>query len=68
MMKRINCKFNDNGAWCTNLNIKKSLWGIGSRCCIEYPDYNPKKCEFKEEHSRPSAPPAPPKYKNRIID
>jgi len=41
-----------DGAWCTNKNIKRSLFGIGARCCLEFDN---KKCELKEERiSKPS--------------
>ena len=29
MQRKINCKYNDEGAWCTNKNIKRSLFGHG---------------------------------------
>lgn len=35
-MRNINCKWNDRGAWCENENVKRSLFGIGARCCVEY--------------------------------
>ena len=52
----INCIFNDQGAWCTNKNIKRSVFGIGARCCIEYPPFNGRKCKFKQEHKRSNKP------------
>lgn len=45
MQKKINCKYNDQGAWCNNKNIKRSLFGIGARCCSEF---NDEKCDLKE--------------------
>jgi hypothetical protein len=31
MTIKINCKYNDNGAWCTNKKIKRPLFGLGAR-------------------------------------
>jgi len=45
MIVKINCKYNDRGAWCTNKNVKRSLFGIGARCCSEF---NDKECELLE--------------------
>ena len=68
MISKINCKFNNNGAWCTNKNIKRSLLGIGARCCSEYPYIN-KKCEFKEFRTKKRAyPPAPIKERLEVED
>jgi len=58
---KINCIYNDQGAWCINKNIKRSLFGIGARCCLDYPPCSQEKCEFKEKHKRPTPPPPPPK-------
>lgn len=54
-----NCIYNDRGAWCTNKNIKKSLFGLGARCCVEF--YDCADCIHKVGHKRPTAPPPPPK-------
>ena len=59
MQKKINCKHNNKGAWCTCKKVKRSFYGLGSRICSEYNDV---KCEFKEAVSpRPNIPPAPQK-------
>jgi hypothetical protein len=63
MVKKINCKSFKNGGYCTNKKIKRSLFGIGARCCVEY--YDEKLCIIKEEHPRPIPPPPPPKKKLR---
>jgi len=59
----INCKHNNQGAWCRNKKVKRSLFGIGARCCVEYP-YNNGVCEHKEEYTfkfrPPSVPPSVP--------
>jgi len=46
MLLKINCKFNDSGAWCRCKQVKRSLKGFGARCCMEYSD-NPIKCPHK---------------------
>lgn len=58
MFKKINCIYNNKGAWCTNQKIKKSLFGIGARCCSEHNDID---CDEKVEHTKKEniAPPAP---------
>jgi hypothetical protein len=48
----INCIHNNQGGWCKNKKVKRSLFGIGTRLCIKFPKYN-KKCEFEEKYSRP---------------
>lgn len=65
---RINCKYNDRGAWCTNKNIKRSLFGIGARCCVLYPDGI--SCKYQEKYEKPkvSIPPHPPLPKEKTIN
>jgi len=48
------CKYNDQGAWCKNKNIKRSLFGIGVRCCVNFPYPSNKGCQFQID---PSGPP-----------
>lgn len=62
----INCKSNDQGAWCKNKNIKRSLFGIGARCCVLYPGLNGEKCEHQEQYKRPTAPPPPQKKRKEV--
>ena len=57
MIIKINCKYNDSGAWCTNKDVKRSLFGIGARCCSEH---NDKKCELKEVRTLKAKPPPRP--------
>jgi hypothetical protein len=52
MAIKINCVYINNVAWCKNKNIKRSLWGLGARCCVEYPP-DISSCEFKEKYSKP---------------
>lgn len=56
---KVNCIDNDKGAWCKNKNIKRSLWGLGARCCIEYRNEGFKKCEYKKPYKRKKVVPAP---------
>lgn len=58
---KINCTDNDEGAWCKNKNIPRSLFGLGARCCVEYPRAFDCCCAFKTEHPRPAM--NPPKSK-----
>ena len=62
-MIRINCVYNDQGAWCKNKNVKRSLFGVGARCCKLYPDRFNSMCEFQMKYSRPSIIPPCPKRK-----
>lgn len=57
-MINVNCTYNDKGAWCTNKNIKRSLLGLGARCCKEF---NGNVCTLKCEYKRPPEPPRAPK-------
>lgn len=49
--KKINCEYNDKSAWCTNKNIKRSLFGLGARICLEH---NDKECLLKVERVKKS--------------
>ncbi len=64
MTVRINCKYNDGMAWCKCSKVKRKLWGMGARMCVEFENTggHTVKCQFKEEFPKP--PPPPPK---RII-
>lgn len=42
---KVNCKFNDSKHWCTNENVKRSLFGLGSRMCSESCGI---KCDLRE--------------------
>jgi hypothetical protein len=56
---KINCIYNDRGTWCKNKKIKRSLFGIGARCCIAKPWDNG--CNYQQRVSKPKVPPPPPK-------
>ncbi len=65
VIRKVNCKFNDDGAWCKCEKVKRSLFGFGARLCMEF---NDKKCPYVEKYPRPSAPPAPvPKKQIHIV-
>lgn len=55
VMVNVNCIFNDNGAWCKNKKIKRSLLGFGPRLCIEEP-YCQNKCKHQCKFPRPTIP------------
>jgi hypothetical protein len=59
-MIRINCIYNDDGAWCKNKKIKRSMLGLGARCCVIYP-YGDNKCDHLVKYTEPPSP--PPKRK-----
>lgn len=62
-MRNVNCKFNDNHAWCNNKNIKRSLFGLGARCCKVYPNGKEDNCEYNEKYPRPILHPPSPRRK-----
>ena len=65
MMRNVNCIHNDKGAWCKNKNIKRSLFGLGARCCVEFQDRGVE-CKYKKMKPKPKFPPPKPPPK-RII-
>ena len=50
-MHNVNCIKNDNFAWCKDKRVKRSLFGIGARCCLVYDN---KRCPYQEEYPRES--------------
>ncbi len=46
MKIKINCIYADSDGWCSNKKIKRSLYGLGARVCIENP-YGV--CEYKKQ-------------------
>ena len=53
MIVKINCIHNDEGAWCENKHVKRSLWGFGARCCSEYEN---KPCSHKIPYKKGNIP------------
>jgi hypothetical protein len=59
MFKKVNCRWAENpGGWCKNKLIKRSLLGIGARCCVKYYD-DDKECIYHSPFDRP--PTLPPR-------
>ena len=50
MYINVNCKQNDSGAWCKDKRVKRSLFGLGARCCVVY---NGGICKFQEKYEKP---------------
>lgn len=48
---KVNCKYNDQGAWCKCKQVKRSLFGFGERYCIQY---DGKKCEYQVKSKKPT--------------
>ncbi len=59
MMININCKQNDQGAWCKDKRIKRSLFGFGARCCVIFSNWAGD-CEYQDKVPKPIAPPPSP--------
>ena len=62
---KINCIYNDQGAWCKNITIKRSLFGLGARCCVIYPDWN-SVCKHQKKYPKPTQIPPAPTYKAEV--
>lgn len=56
METQIKCKYN-KGIGCSCPNVKRTLWGMGARLCVEIENnrITSTKCQFKEEHTTPVA-------------
>jgi hypothetical protein len=54
---RINCVYNDRGAWCKNKKIKRKL-GFLARVCLEFPGEKGG-CPYITPHERPDLVPTP---------
>ena len=60
MFVNVNCKSAINpGGWCKDKRVKRSLFGLGSRCCVKYMN-NDAECAFHVPFDRPPPPPPPP--------
>jgi hypothetical protein len=60
------CIHSDNDAWCKNKNIKRSLFGIGARCCVVYTQINKSNCKYYEAMPKPKY--LPPKGGSGVIN
>ena len=49
MILKINCKYNNLGAWCKCDQVKRKWYHIGGKECIEYRD-NQVNCIYKESY------------------
>ncbi len=58
MQMQIDCQWNNQSAWCTNKKVKRSLFGLGARCCIMFD--SDKVCSFYKATPSPIAPPPCP--------
>lgn len=58
MIVKVNCTYNNSGAWCRNKNIYRSLFGLGARIC---PVHNGGTCSLQIKKERMTPPPAPTK-------
>jgi hypothetical protein len=52
-MIKINCRSNDQGWWCADKRVKRSLLGLGARMCRVA---NGESCPFQEPVPRPEPP------------
>jgi len=58
MIVKVNCIYNNSGAWCKNKNIYRSLFGIGARVC---PVHNGGVCSLQIKKKKRAVAPAPAK-------
>lgn len=65
MLKKIDCVYNDSGAWCKNKLIKKSLCGIGTRVCLVF---GGKICLLQEKRVVPKPTISPMKKRYIVVD
>ena len=62
-MKNINCIHASNpGGYCKHKGIKRSLFGLGARCCVKYWDSSVK-CQYHQSYRRPNPPSPRPSLK-----
>ena len=54
---KINCVDNDRGPWCKNTDVKRSLFGIGARCCSQFPSDTKEGCPYRVKLKKPTNPP-----------
>ncbi len=52
-MVNVNCRQNNQGAWCRDKRIKRSLFGIGARMCRVFERQD---CPYQDKYPRPEPP------------
>jgi hypothetical protein len=52
MQIKINCEFNEYGAYCNCKEVKRKWYQITGRKCVEYP-YRIIKCPYKKSTPKP---------------
>ena len=62
---KVDCTHNDQGAWCNNKNVKRSLWGFGARTCPLHEKFYGK-CEYQNSCQKPKSNPPKDEYKKEI--
>lgn len=53
MRININCRKIRDGIYCKDTRVKRSLFGIGPRMCLEI---DGKRCPYREPHTKPPLP------------
>jgi len=53
VIKNINCIYSDNGIYCKNNKIKRSLFGFGARVCKNVDSFWDDKCDLIEKYPEP---------------
>lgn len=61
MILKINCKYVEEYARCKNLNVERSVFGMGPRMCMMH---NDKDCKYQEKVPKGAAPPPPMKRRS----
>lgn len=54
--KRVNCVYNDHGAWCKNKKTPRAFYVFGARCCALYHD-DDATCDLRVMTKRPQTKP-----------
>ena len=53
MKGKVNCKYNEKGAWCSNEKVERGLFGLGERLCYDYLKIS-HTCPYRLETKRPN--------------
>ncbi len=54
MQVNVNCQYNNDRYRCKNERVRRSLFGLGPRICIDYP--REQGCQYRIEYQRPDPP------------